>query len=328
MMINPTRRQLLGSGFALGALAVTSSRAAAQGSRQIRWVVGYPPGGSTDAIARLLAGPMAKKIGQTIIVDNRPGAGSAVAATAVAQAKPDGQTIMAVDNGTLIINPVAYKSLQYDPDKDFRPVGIYADINIVLAVGKDQPYKNVAEFIEQAKAAPDPVAYASPGIGTPLHLAMERLALEAGIKLEHVPYRGMAPALNDVLAGVVPSIVIDYTTAKEMIRSGELRALAAFSGTRLKALPDVPTFGEETIPGFSAGAWQAMIVPHDTPDDVVARLNEALAFALQDETVRSRYEDLGLGMPASDPQTFAKRWHDDKAILQPLIRNLGISLGE
>ena len=324
----PTRRQVLAGGVGLGIFSLLGSSAMADDG-PIRWIVGYPPGGATDTIARLLSVQVSAKIGQTVIVDNRPGAGSSIAATALAKARPDGLTVMAVDNGTLIINPVAYSNLQYDPDKDFRPVGLYAEVNFLLAVGKDQPYKTAEEFLEQAKASPTPIAYASPGIGSPLHLAVERLARDAGVKLEHVPYKGMAPALTDVLAGVVPCIVVDYTTAKEVIRSGELRPLAVFSAARLGPLPEIPTFGEKILPGFSAGAWQGMVVPHDTPDDVVNRLTEALAFALQDSSVKKRYEELGLGIPASsDPQAFSKRWQDDKAVLQPLIRELGIKLGQ
>ncbi|MBD9638866.1 tripartite tricarboxylate transporter substrate binding protein [Ensifer sp. ENS07] len=326
-VLQMTRRRLFAAALALGSVAMSALPSFADGG-QIRWLVGYPPGGSTDAIARLLAAPISKKLDQTIIVDNRPGAGSSIAAAALAKSKPDGLTVMSVDNGTLVINPVAYRTLQYDPDKDFRPVGVYAEVNFLLAVGKDQPFKTVEEFLAQAKTASDPIAYASPGIGTPLHLAMERMAREAGVKLEHVAYRGMAPALNDALAGVVPAIVIDYTTAREMIRSGDLRPLAIFSASRLSALPDVPTFGEKALPGFSAVAWQAMVVPHDTPDEVVGRLSDALTIALQDPSVKSRYEQLGLGMPPSDPASFEKRWHDDKAVWQPLIRDLGITLGE
>ncbi|KQS59431.1 ABC transporter substrate-binding protein [Rhizobium sp. Leaf371] len=319
-----TRRNVLAGGLALGALGGLGGRASA--ADVIKWIVGYPPGGSTDLIARLLSAPMSQTLGQTIIIDNRPGAGSSIGATALAHARANGLTVGAADNGTLIINPVAYKNLQYDPDKDFRPVGIYANINILLAVSKNQPYKTVKDFIETAKTTSEPIAFASPGVGSPLHLAMERLGREAGLKLEHISYRGMAPALNDVLAGVVPAIVIDYGTAREVIKSGDVRPLATFSASRIAALPDVPTFGEEAIPGFSAGAWQGMIVPHETPDAVVNRLSDALGFALKDENVKARYAELGLGMPASDPQSFMKRWHDDKAVLQPLIRDLGISL--
>lgn len=323
-MTDLTRRNVLAGGLALGALGGLGGRALA--ADVIKWIVGYPPGGSTDLIARLLSAPMSQTLKQTMIIDNRPGAGSSIGATALAHARPDGLTVGSADNGTLIINPVAYKNLQYDPDKDFRPVGIYANINILLAVSKDQPYKTVQDFIEKAKTTSEPIAFASPGVGSPLHLAMERLAREAGLKLAHVSYRGMAPALNDVLAGVVPAIVIDYGTAREVIKSGAVRPLATFSASRIAALPDVPTFGEQAIPGFSAGAWQGMIVPHDTPDDAVNRLSEALAFALKDENVKARYSELGLGMPASDPQSFMTRWQDDKAVLQPLIRDLGISL--
>ncbi|MGP4670282.1 Bug family tripartite tricarboxylate transporter substrate binding protein [Agrobacterium pusense] len=320
------RRCVLAAAIAFGAIGVMTSQAGAA-TDQIRWLVGYPPGGSTDAIARLLAAPISKTINQTIIIDNRPGAGSAIAAAALAQSKPDGLTVMSVDNGTLVINPVAYRTLQYDPDKDFRPVGVYAEVNFLLAVGKDQPYKTVEEFLAAAKESSTPIAYASPGIGTPLHLAVERMAREGNIKLEHVAYRGMAPALNDALAGVVPAIVIDYTTGREMIRSGDLRPLATFSASRLPALPDVPTFGEKALPGFSAVAWQALVVPHDTPDDVVKKYSDALALALEDTPVKARYEQLGLGMPKSDPQSFQQRWQDDKAVWQPLIKDLGISLG-
>lgn len=323
---NSSRRKLLCLIFALAALSSSTLPASAD-SNQIRWLVGYPPGGSTDSIARLLSAPISKTINETIIIDNRPGAGSSIAAAALAKSKPDGQTVMSVDNGTLVINPVAYRELQYDPDADFRPVGVYAEINFVLAVGKNQPYKTVEDFLKAAKESAQPIAYASPGIGSPLHLAVERMAREAGVKLEHVPYRGMAPALNDALAGVVPAIVIDYTTGREMIRSGDLRALAIFSPSRLAALPDVPTFGEKALPGFSAVAWQGMVVPHDTPDDVVKKYSDALALALKDPAVIARYDQLGLGMPASDPESFQKRWHDDKAVWQPLIRDLGISLG-
>lgn len=322
----PTRRAVLSSALAFGALTAVCRPGLAQ-SGQVRWIVGYPPGGATDAVARLLAGPVASHLGETVIIDNRPGAGSAVGATALAQSDGDGQTIGSADNGTLIINPVAYSSLQYDPERDFRPVSIYAEINFVLAVGKDQPFNTAEEFLEQARTTAEPIPYASPGIGTPLHLGMERLARAADLKLEHIPYRGMAPAMNDVLAGIVPSIVIDYTTAREMLAAGELKALAAFPATRLAALPDVPTFDEVGVKGFSAGAWHSLIVPKATPDDIVAQLSAAIAAALQDETVRARYTDLGIGIPPeTGPDAFWVRWQADKAVIQPLIQELGIKL--
>jgi tripartite-type tricarboxylate transporter receptor subunit TctC len=319
-----TRRHVLAAGIATSAAATYAQ--AAYPEKPVRWIVGYPPGGATDAIARLLGQPLSARIGQPVIVDNRPGAGSALGATALATSPADGYTVMGADNGTLVINPVVYRSLQYDPDRDFRPVGLYAGINILLAVRGDSPIRSAAEFLETARAAKEPIAYASPGIGSPLHLGMERLALDAKLKLSHVAYRGMAPALNDVLGGAVPCIVIDYTTAGEMVKAGRLRALATFAESRLATLPDVPTLAEQGLPGFSAGAWQGLIAPKKTPDAVVQRLSEGLAHALGEPHVKARFAELGLDLPRSDPETFAKRWQQDKAFWQPLIRSLDIKL--
>ncbi len=325
-LLKPTRRQLLGIGLTAGAALMTSTAWAAYPEKPVKWIVGYPPGGATDAIARLLSQPMTKTLAQPLVIDNRPGAGSSVGAVALATSHADGYTIMSADVGTLVINPVVYKSLQYDPDKDFRPVGLYAGINLLLAVPADSSLKTFKDFLESAKSPEEPVAYASPGIGSPLHLAMERLAKEGKINLSHVAYKGMAPALNDVLAGSVGSIIIDYTTAGEMLRANKLRALAVFSEARLPAIPDVPTVAEQGFPGFVAGSWHGLIVPKATPDDVVERLSAALADALKDQTVRDRYATLGLDMPPSDQDTFVKRWQSDKDTLQPLIRSLNIKL--
>jgi tripartite-type tricarboxylate transporter receptor subunit TctC len=319
-----TRRRILAAGLAAGTLARPAW--AAFPERPVRWIVGYPPGGATDTIARLLGQPFSSRIGQPIVVDNRPGAGSAVGAAALAQSPSDGYTMMGADNGTLVLNPAIYRGLQYNPERDFRTVGLYAGINLLLAVRADSPIRTVAEFLDNARAARNPMQYASPGIGSPLHLAMERLARDARIRLDHVAYRGMAPAMNDVLAGVIPSIVIDIGTAAEMVRAGRLRPLATFSAERVAALPDVPTLAEQGLPGFSAGAWQGLIVPSRTPDAVVERLTDALAHGLADPHVRGRYAEMGLDLPRSDPQTFAKIWQDDVAIWRPLIRDLGISL--
>jgi tripartite-type tricarboxylate transporter receptor subunit TctC len=269
---------------------------------------------------------MGDKIGQTVIVENRPGAGSAIAAAALAGAAPDGSTLMGCDNGTLIINPVLYSDLKYNPDEDFRPVGLYAGINLLLAVRANSPLRTGAEFLEAARKATDPLTYGSPGIGTPLHLSMERLARDANIRLSHVPYRGMAPAMTDLLAGVVPCIIIDYATAAESIKGGLIRPLAVFSKARLSALPDTPTMAEQGVPGFVGSAWQGVIVPRKTPDATVTVLSDGLSSALMNPTVKQRYELLGLDLPQSDPETFEKRWQEDKAYWQPLIRSLNIKL--
>jgi tripartite-type tricarboxylate transporter receptor subunit TctC len=193
-------------------------------------------------------------------------------------------------------------------------------------VRQDSPVRTVAEYLDRARSAAEPVFYASPGIGTPLHLAMERLARDANVRLNHVAYKGMAPALNDLLAGAVDSIVIDYTTASGVIKTGGIRALAVFSESRLAVLPDVPTIAEQGLTGFSAGAWHALIVPKATSDAVVEKLSGALGNALTDPLVKTRYADLGLDMPPSDPASLVRRWESDKTIWQPLIRSLNIKL--
>jgi len=319
-----TRRQALAASVMVGGLARPAL--AAYPDRPIRWIVGYPPGGATDLVARLLGQSISTRIGQPVVIDNKPGAGSALGAEVLAKSAPDGYSVMNADNGTLIINPVVYHRLAYDPDRDFRPVSLCAGIHILLAVRADSPLRSASEYLARARAAAEPVPYASPGIGSPLHLAMERLARESGARLSHIPYRGMGPALNDVLAGSVGSIVIDYTTGAEMIRAGRIRALAVFSEARLANLPNVPTMAEQGLPGFAAGAWQGLIVPRATPDAAVERLSALLGEALAEPAVRARYEELGLDVPASDPATFARRWQADKAIWQPLIRSLGIKL--
>ncbi|KQQ86249.1 tripartite tricarboxylate transporter substrate binding protein [Aureimonas sp. Leaf324] len=319
-----TRRSFIVAGLASCAFA--GSAHAAYPDKPVRWIVGYPPGGATDAIARLIGRPMSTSLAQPIIVDNRPGAGSSVGASALAASPKDGYTVASADNGTLIINPVVYRKLQYDPDRDFRPVGLYAGINLLLCVRTDSGIRTGAEYLEKAGSATQPLLYASPGIGTPLHLAMERLARDAKVPLKHVAYKGMAPALNDLLAGVVDSIVIDYTTAGPAIKGGTIRPLAVFSEARLPVLPDVPTIAEQGLPGFAAGAWHGLIVPNGTSDEVVSRLSDGLATALTDPLVKTRYAELGLDMPASDPETFRRRWDEDKALWQPLIRSLDIKL--
>jgi tripartite-type tricarboxylate transporter receptor subunit TctC len=319
-----TRRQLIAAGVAT--YAMSSTAWAAYPEKPVRWIVGYPPGGATDTIARLLGQSMSGVIGQPIVIDNRPGAGSSLGATVLATSAPDGYTIGSADNGTLIINPVVYAKIQYDPERDFRPVGMYAGINLLLCVRQDSPVRTVAEYLDRARTAAEPVFYASPGIGTPLHLAMERLARDANVRLNHVAYKGMAPALNDLLAGAVDSIVIDYTTASGVIKTGGIRALAVFSESRLAVLPDVPTIAEQGLTGFSAGAWHALIVPKATSDAVVEKLSGALGNALTDPLVKTRYADLGLDMPPSDPASLVRRWESDKTIWQPLIRSLNIKL--
>jgi tripartite-type tricarboxylate transporter receptor subunit TctC len=323
--IRISRRAAMAAGLA--ALLPLRHVLAAYPEGPIKWVVAYAPGGGTDTLARLLAEAMAPKLGQSIVVENRPGGATNIAAGAVAQAEPDGLTIFTADNGTLVFNPALFKTLPYDPEESFRKVGLIARFPLVLSVKKDSAFTTARDLVERVRAEPGKVDYASPGVGSPHHLTMERLASEAGVKFSHVPYKGAAPALNDLVGGHVESMVVDYPSAASHLRAGSIRALAVCSAARLGGLPDVPTVQEAlSLGGFEAYAWQGLVVPKATPDPVVERLSAELDAALHDERVLARMREIGLepipGGPA-DMQRLADR---EREVWVPLIKLLGITL--
>jgi tripartite-type tricarboxylate transporter receptor subunit TctC len=323
-----SRRAALIFGFlATTALSARSALAQQYPNRSIRWLVGYPPGGGTDVLARLLASAMSPQLGQQLIIENRPGAATNVAAEAAARAEPDGYTVCTAGIETLVYNPVLYKKLSFDPTRDLRPVGLAARFHLLLTVKRDSPSTSAREFIERAKAAPGKIDYGSPGLGSPHHLAMERLMRESGIKLTHVPYRGMAPVITDMLGGVVEAAIVDYAAGNSVLRAGTLRPLAVCSARRLDALPEVPTVQEALgLRGFEAYAWQGVVVPTRTPDAIVARLTESLASALGQESVRTRMREIGLDPLTGGPAEFQALLEADRAVWTPIIRDLGITL--
>jgi len=320
------RRRVLAAPAVAALAALAPPALAAFPERPLRWIVGYAPGGATDLIARLLGQAMASSLGQPVVVENRPGAGSALAAEMVAKGPADGHVVMTADNGTLVYNPVLYRRLPYDPDRDLRPVGLFARLPLLLLVRGDSPVATARAYIDRARDRPGTVDYASAGIGSPLHLAMERAARQAGIRVNHVPYRGTGPALNDLVAGTVGSMVSDYTACAEMLKAGRVRALAVFSDARIAPLPDVPTMAELGLTGLNAFAWQGLVVPRATPDEAVRRLAAALEEAKARPEVRARMDDLGIELPPGDTASFERLWQADKAAWQPLIRDLGIAL--
>jgi tripartite-type tricarboxylate transporter receptor subunit TctC len=267
------------------ALATTllpfAARAQWAPDRPLRWIVGYPAGGGTDVLARLLGSAMGPKLGQPVVVENRPGAATNIGAEAAARAEPDGHTVFTAGNETLVFNPALYRSLPFDVDRDLRLLGLMARFHLVVAVRTSSAATTLRALLDRARAAPGTVDYGSPGIGSPHHLAMERLARDAGVKLTHVPYRGMAPVLNDLMAGTVEVAIIDYPTGAEVLRSGHVKPLAVTSAERMQALPGVPTVQEALgLRGFEAYAWQGLVVPARTPDAIAARLTGELALAL------------------------------------------------
>lgn len=268
----------------------------------INWIVPYPAGGGTDIVARTLQVGMSKALGQDIVVQNKPGAATAIGAEFVAHAKPDGYTILSGDTATLSANPPLYPHLGYDPQRDFAPIGMMARFNLILVVNPSIPVHDMKEFMAWAKAQKHGVQYATPGTGSPHHLAGALFALRAGLNLINVPYRGAAPAIQDVMSGQVPMMFVDSASGKQYIADGKLRALAVASKKRLDILPNVPTLIESGLPGFEAYAWQGLVAPKGTPEEVVTQLNQALNETLKSPDVIAKFKALGLEITPSTPR--------------------------
>jgi tripartite-type tricarboxylate transporter receptor subunit TctC len=270
---------------------------------------------------------MSPKLGQAIVIENRPGGATNIGATAAAKADPDGHTLFTADNGTLVFNPALFRKLPYDPGRDFRPVGLMARFPLVVAVGKDSVSTSVRDLVDRAKAQPGAIDYASPGVGSPHHLTMERLSREAGVRFNHVPYRGAAPALNDLVGGHVESMVVDYPSGIGFLREGNIRPLAVCSAARLDGLPEVPTVQEALgLRGFEAFAWQGLVVPKATPDAIVDQLSAELAAALRHQPVHERLRAVGLEPLTGGPADMERLIEAERAVWVPLIRSLGITL--
>ncbi|MDT2021172.1 tripartite tricarboxylate transporter substrate binding protein [Methylocella sp. CPCC 101449] len=322
-----TRRAALAGLAATGVLPASNVWAQQYPTRPIKWLVGYPAGGGTDVLARLLGAAMAPAIGQQFVIENRPGAATNLAAGEAARSEPDGYTVFTGGNETLVYNPALYKKLSVDLVNDFRPVGLSARFHLVLSVKKDSPIQTARELIDKAKAAPSKVDYGSPGLGSPHHLAMERLMRETGTKMTHVPYRGMAPMMNDMMAGVLEAGIVDVAAGGSQLQAGTIRPLAVCSATRLSTLPNVPTAQEALgLKGFEAYAWQGVVVPVKTPDAVVNRLSEALATALKQDTVRARMGEIGLDPLSGGPAEFQALLKSERDVWWPVIKELGLTL--
>ncbi|APT59858.1 ABC transporter substrate-binding protein [Roseomonas gilardii] len=320
------RRTALGAGLAAAAFPLREALAAYP-ERPIRWIVGYAAGGGTDILARLIAANMSARLGQPIVIENRPGAATAVGAEAVARAAPDGYTLFTAGNETLIFNPNLYRRLAYDPAKDFAPIGLMARFHLVLTVRKDSEARDASDLLERARTRPGTIAYGSPGVGSPHHLAMERVARETGVTMNHVPYRGMAPVLNDLMASTLEAAVVDAAAGGETLRSGRVRPLAVCAPQRLASLPDVPTVTEALgLPRFEAYAWQGVVAPARTSDAMVSRLSQKVATALQDPAVRNRMLEIGLEPLTGGPAEYARLIADERAVWDPVVKSLNLNL--
>ena len=273
--------------------------------KPVEWVVPYPPGGGSDVVARTLAEPMSKALGQTLVINNKPGAATNIGADYVAKAKADGHVILTADTATLAANPSLYAKLSYNAERDFAPIGLMARFPMLLVVNASLPVKNLAEFVAWARKQPDGVNYATPGSGSPHHLATELFRERTGLKLVHVPYRGAAPAVQDVVGGQVPFMFIDTASGYPHIASGKLRAIGVASPRRVASFDSIPTLAEQGLKGFEAYAWQGLVAPAGTPPAVIEQLNRALVSALETTAVKARFQTLGLEAIPSTPAQMA-----------------------
>ena len=310
----------------LATAAAGVALAQAYPNRTVRWIIPYAAGGGSDALARVIQPALSRELGQPVVIENKPGAASAIAAAEVARSAPDGYTIFSADNGTLVYNPALYKKLSYDPQKDFAPVSLMGRLPTILVAGPATPAKDLKEVVAQAKAANGSFSYASAGTGSPHAMAMELFKTQAGLNMIHLPYRGGALSLGDVAAGQVPITMTDFAGGGGLIKGGKVRPLAVANATRLPQLPDVPTFGELGYKEVLAEAFAGIVVPARTPPEVIARLQQAVAAAVRDPQVHAKLVEIGYEPVGGTPQQFTAvlqkeipRWHK-------LIRELNISL--
>lgn len=309
--------------------AATCANALAQTSfpsKPINWVVGFPAGGGADNITRLVAARMAQDIGQPVVVENRPGASGIIASQHVKQASPDGHTLLSVEQSMMIYNAEFYSKLPYDPRQDFIPVTNLISAPLVLVVHPSFPASDLKSFIAHAKAQPGKLNYAAPGRGLTHHLAMEALKGRLGLDVVEVQYKGIAPVVQDVVAGQVPIAVVDTVVGLPNIRSGKLRALATFSEKRLATTPDVPSLAELGVEGLDMAPIVGAVVPRGTPQDIVAKLNAEMLRALRDPEVSKRLTGLGLEIVGNTPAEFAAFLRRESDRWVPLIRKLNIKL--
>lgn len=284
---------------ALIAAGMSSCPLAAQEfpARPITIIVPQPPGGGTDIISRIVGQQLSIQLGQPVIIENRTGAGTVVGTVAAAHAAPDGYTLLAGLNANMAVNSSVYASLAYDPIRDFVPVGMMAEFPFVLVVNKDFPAHSVKEFIALAKSKPGELNFASAGNGSGQHLSMEMFKLMTGTSLTHVPYRGAAPAYNDVISGQTPVFFDNLSSAQGQIKGGNVRALAVTSTQRSPVLPDVPTVAEAGVPGFENYVWFGLWAPRGTPQPIIDKLHAEVKKAIANPAIRERIvKDAGVPM--------------------------------
>jgi tripartite-type tricarboxylate transporter receptor subunit TctC len=321
-------RVAIGFALAAGLTTVSLAQTARFPDKPIRMVVGFTAGGGTDVVARILAQKMSESLGQSVLVENRPGASGMIAGEMVAKSAPDGYTVMMGTQTTYAVAPTLYRKTTLDPARDFSGIAMAAVSPLVLVVNPAVPAHSVQDVIAMAKAKPGGVNYGSGGLGTTPHMCGELFQAMAGIKLAHIAYRGEAPAINDLLGGQIPFMFSNLSAIVGNVRAGQLRAVGVTSATRAPALPDVPTLAEAGLPGFDAATWFALVAPAGTPLDIRQRLNAEVKRALALSDVKQRYADLGMTVDDSTPDSVDAYIKSEIAKWTKVIRDADIKAPE
>lgn len=320
-----TRRVFLAAAVAAGltSLALPATAQQAYPQKPIRIVVPYPAGGGADGLARMIGNKMSEKLGQPIVIDNKPGANTILASSEVARSAPDGYTLLYIASA-FTINPSLYK-VPYDTAKAFAPIGMVAEVPLLIIRNHTVPYNTVPELIAAAKAKPDSIYYASYGQGSPAHLGGELLESMANISMTHVPYKGSAPALTDLLGGQVPVAFSSIEPALQLIATKRVHPIAVMTKKRVAALPNVPTVAE-TLPGFEAIGWNGLVAPAGTPADIVAKLNAALNEAVKSPDIAEKYAKQGVEADPMTPQQFGQLIVDEIAKWGEVVKKAGVKV--
>jgi tripartite-type tricarboxylate transporter receptor subunit TctC len=310
----------------LPAAGPVRAQAAPWPTKPITIIVPFSAGGTTDIVARLAGQALSQELGQSVIVENKPGAGGNIGAQQVARSAPDGYTLVMGTVGTHAINPSLYKKMPYDHLKDFAPISRVANVPNILVANPSQPYKTVPELIAYAKANPDKVSFASSGNGTSIHLAGELFKTMTGVQMQHVPYKGSAPALADLMGGQTQVMFDNLPSAIAFVRSGKLRPIAVTTAKRSPELPELPTIAESGVPGFDASSWFGLLAPAGTPPAVVKRIDDALIKAMATTDLKKKIEAQGGEPVAETPAQFAAFIQSETAKWAKVVQASGASV--
>ena len=319
-----TLRRVLMAGIATAVCLVTlSAMAQTYPSKPIKVVVGYAAGGAVDVVARTIGQSISNSMGQAVVVENKPGAGTNIAVKSVITAEPDGYTLMMAANA-LAANMSLYQPAPFDAERDLVAVSLIGRVPVVIAANASAPYANIKQLIDAAKGKPNSIAFGAPGNGSTPHMAIELFTRAAGIDLQHVPYRGGSPAITDVIGGQLPLVAVNALEVLPHVKSGKLKVLAVLSPNRSAIFPDTPTIAESGYPGFEASVWYGLVAPAATPKPIVAKLHEEVQKALQTKEVRERMSAVGGEVVPGSAEMFANLIRSERQRYAKLVREAHI----